>query len=148
MTTWTFNRTSWIVRWYLWFYKADPDRITFCSLAWGSLFSIPLLPFRVLGKPVLPLLEKIIEHFERRSMEKEVKVPVSSGKMKNHMSPNDSEIAGNELTWSEWFDKSGGYHLMGHPDVARLYDPEHCPWCATHTNEEAELRRERYGDVP
>src|ERR1039458_3575690 len=66
MKTWTFNRQFWLIQFYLWFYRADPNSITFCKLIWGILFAPVLFPFRLLGKPLLPLLERLVDRIDER----------------------------------------------------------------------------------
>ncbi len=45
----TISRKSWFLRFFLWAWGADPERLNICQLFWGTIF-LPLCLFRPRGK--------------------------------------------------------------------------------------------------
>jgi len=40
---------SWFIRFYLWLWEADVDKVDFCRLFWGYVFAVPNLFIRAVG---------------------------------------------------------------------------------------------------
>jgi hypothetical protein len=57
----TVNRDAWYLRFYLWLWAADVEKVDFCRLFWGFVFAIPFLLIRVfILIPILFVVDKII----------------------------------------------------------------------------------------
>lgn len=44
----TVNRDAWFLRFYLWLWAADIDKVDFCRLFWGYVFAVPFILIRFL----------------------------------------------------------------------------------------------------
>lgn len=44
----TVNRDAWFLRFYLWLWAADVDKVDFCRLFWGYVFAVPFILIRFL----------------------------------------------------------------------------------------------------
>lgn len=56
----TVNRNAWFIRFYLWLWVADIEKIDFCRLFWGYVFAMPALVIKLLLYPIFLLWDGLV----------------------------------------------------------------------------------------
>lgn len=56
----TVNRNAWFIRFYLWLWAADIEKIDFCRLFWGYVFAMPALVIKMFLYPIFLLWDGLV----------------------------------------------------------------------------------------
>lgn len=56
----TVNRNAWFIRFYLWLWAADIEKIDFCRLFWGYVFAMPALVIKMFLYPIFLLWDGLM----------------------------------------------------------------------------------------
>lgn len=56
----TVNRDAWFIKFYLWLWVADIEKIDFCRLFWGYVFAIPMLVIKLFLYPIFAIWDGLV----------------------------------------------------------------------------------------